>query len=548
MITHQDLGISRRKLRALEIIFGSMGWAFLILITVVSVISIELAGYFIVGYVFLWTIKIFGYSQRLIRAYWRLKISEIIPWKDRLKDLSEPRQALGRLEARLQKATTFKTRSAERFYRSFLLHAIENQSSVKLPDDLWHVVMVATYNEDKAITESTIQAIIKSDYDHARTIFVLAYEQRGGPDIAKSSQALVKQYGKHFETALAIEHPDGIAGEVKGKGPNITFAGRELNKLIAKKKIDPENIILTTLDADNRPSRHYFAYLTYRYAITEDRITASFQPMAIFFNNIWDAPALMRVIATSNSFWLLMESLRPHRLRNFSAHAQSFYALQITDFWTVKSIVEDGHQYWRSYFAFSGQHRVVPLYCPIYQDAVLAEGYWRTFQQQFAQLRRWAWGVSDTPYVLINMIRHKEIPLSNRIIHFFRQVEGYLSWATAPLILLMGGWLPLVLNPGSSDSILALQLPKISQYLQTISLLGLLAPVFGALLMLPPKPKRYGIVRRIAMLVQWVFVPFSLIVFGSNAALNAQTRLALGKYLEVFNVTEKKRVDDAPEV
>ena len=95
----------------------------------------------------------------------------------------------------------------------------------------------------------------------------------------------------------------------------------------------------------------------------------------------------MRIIATNNSFWLLMETMRPHRLRNFAAHAQSLRALLDTDFWSVSTPVEDGHQYWRSYFAFNGDHHVVPMYVPVYQDAVLAETYPKTFVAQYKQLR-----------------------------------------------------------------------------------------------------------------------------------------------------------------
>ena len=41
----------------------------------------------------------------------------------------------------------------------------------------------------------------------------------------------------------------------------------ELQKIVEKKGIDPANVLVTTLDADNRPHKSYFAGLTYVYAV-----------------------------------------------------------------------------------------------------------------------------------------------------------------------------------------------------------------------------------------------------------------------------------------
>src|SRR5690606_23763275 len=128
---------------------------------------------------------------------------------------------------------------------------------------------------------------------------------------------------------------------------NITYAGRQLKQYVKSQKIDPEHVIVTTLDADNRPHPQYLASVTYAFVPDEDRKYKSYQPIPMFLNNIWDAPAPMRVIATGNSFWNLIVSARPHLMRNFSSHAQSLAALIDTDFWSVRTIVEDGHQYWR---------------------------------------------------------------------------------------------------------------------------------------------------------------------------------------------------------
>ncbi|MEX0748540.1 MAG: hypothetical protein WD467_00485 [Candidatus Saccharimonadales bacterium] len=531
-----------RTQRVLEIATGAMSWSFFIIVIVVSYFSIVTAAYILIGYTLWWLTKIFGYSNRLIRAYWRMRLSRRVDWQLRLMDLNDTELALERLQLRLSKAKNWRERQVIKYYSKYLVSAHKARDTIMPPEDIYHAVIIAIYNEDAEILASTVQAVIDSNYDAHKMILIIAHEARGGAETAAAARALAAQHAPIFKTAVAIEHPADMPGEAKAKAGNITYAARWLTGYIEEQAINPEQVMVTTLDVDNRPSPNYFAEAAYCYAITPNRTHNSYQPIPMFFNNIWDAPALMRVIAVSNSFWVLMEALRPHRLRNFSAHAQSLQTLIDVDYWNVASIVEDGHQYWRTYFAYKGEHKVLPIFSPIYQDAVLVEGYWRTFKAQFYQLRRWAWGVADTPFVLRRSFHEPEIPLSSRIVHNFRQIEGYLSWVVAPIILAGGGWLPLLINVEASDSILAVQLPTIVSLIQTGALIGLLAPIASSLMSLPPRPDRYGPLRSVMMVLQWAFVPVTLIVFGSMAALNAQTRLLFGKYLEAFNVTEKKRI------
>jgi hypothetical protein len=210
------------------------------------------------------------------------------------------------------------------------------------------------------------------------------------------------------------------------------------------------------------------------YASDPNRERKSFQPIPMFYNNIWDAPAAMRVIATGNSFWLLMETMRPHRLRNFAAHSQSLAALIVTDYWSVTTIVEDGHQFWRTYFAYDGDHEVVPIYTPIYQDAVLSTTTWSTFLAQYKQLRRWAWGVSDFQYAVRNSMKNNRITLGNKLVQIGRLFEGHFSWATASIMITTVAWLPLYLNHSFSYETLAHELPIITSHIMQFASIRLM--------------------------------------------------------------------------
>ncbi|HUC20927.1 MAG TPA: hypothetical protein VMR98_05560, partial [Candidatus Polarisedimenticolaceae bacterium] len=188
----------------------------------------------------------------------------------------------------------------------------------------------------------------------------------------------------------------------------------------------------------------------------------------------------------------------------------------------------------------NGDYAVVPLYIPIYQDAVLAENYTKTFKAQYVQLRRWAYGISDFSFVVRNCIRNNQIPLGSKLIQTGRLLEGHVSWATAVLLITFVAWLPLFLNPQFSQYGLAHQLPVIASHLQSIALIGLFVMASISIISLPPRPERYGHRRSLAMVAQWVLFPVTGIVFNSLAAIDSQTRLMLGRYLG-FNVTVKSR-------
>jgi hypothetical protein len=273
----------------------------------------------------------------------------------------------------------------------------------------------------------------------------------------------------------------------------------------------------------------------------------AFQPVSLFLNNIWDVPAPMRVLATGNSFWNIISSLRPHSLRNFASHSQGMAALVQMDFWSVRTIVEDGHQYWRSYFHFDGDYTVAPIHVPIYQDAVLSNTYVKTLKAQFVQLRRWAYGASDVAYVATNILRKdRKVPFFPATARFTRLLDSHVTWAAAPLLVAFGAWVPLFLSDEASRSIIAHELPVIVSRIQQFAMVGILISVFWSFKMLPPRPARYKRRRNVLMVLQWLLMPITAICYTAATGFYSQTRLLLGKYLDKFDVTDKAVKKDAP--
>lgn len=506
-----------------EILPGLLSWSLLLMPVLLSLVNPTLFAGYIIAFLLIWFAKAVGLNVRSLQGYKMMTNQTKLDWSELLTDIET-----GRLRDAKTNNPSWHKRNVERL--------VERPLCMK-PSEVYHAIIVAEYKEPREILEPTFKSILSAKFDMKKVILLLAYEERGGPEVEAMVKKLVDEYKDQFMYAEAVKHPADIPGEVIGKGGNITFAARRLQSYLEEQKINTSRVVVTTLDCDNRPHPLYLSALTYTYCSTEDPRYVSYQPITIYTNNIWDAPSPMRVIATGNSFWNITLSMRPHMLRNFSAHAQSMQALVDTNFWSVRSIVEDGHQFWRTYFRYNGRHEVFPVFTPIYQDAVLAGGYRKTMIAQFIQLRRWAWGASDVAYVATKGFRRKNgVRKTDVVMKLARLTEGHVSWATASLLLAFGALIPVLVRP---RSYVANQLPHIASNIQTVALSGIFVTLFLSLKFLPPKPARYKRHRTLLMIVQWVLLPFTTIAFNSFAALTSQTRLMFKRYLGKFDLTEK---------
>jgi hypothetical protein len=522
-----DLEIPLEKDRTLhyrifEILPGAVSWLMLCMPLILSFINVTLAAAFVLVYLLINFTRAVAAAIRAVEGYRLMREHTRLDWQELLDDLEN-----GKIPEHAQRP---------KWHRA-ALERVEGHPPEIRPSEVIQAIIIATVKEAREILAPTIESVINSRYDMSQVMLVIAYEARGGEETRERVQSLIDEYGSKFMHAMAVEHPSDLPGEIVGKGGNINCAGRELLKYVEKEKIDPKRVVVTTLDADNHPDENYLPALSYVYTLCPDPVRASFQPVAIYNNNIWDAPAPMRVLATGNSFFNIVLSLRPHALRNFSAHAQPLSGLIRTNFWSARTIVEDGHQFWRSYFAFDGKYQVYPLYVPIYQDAVLTDKYVKTLKAQFIQLRRWTWGASDVAYIVNEgFFKKNTVPRLDLFAKLWRLLEGHITWATGPLLALLAGFVPAFFHP---QSFAANELPLLVSRIQTVALLAGLAIIFVAIKTLPPKPARYKRHRSLFMIVQWVYLPVTTIVYNSFAALYSQTRLMLGWYIGKFDVTEK---------
>ena len=537
------VGKRTRKYRFFERVPAIVSYGAIITLVVLSIVSPVLAAAYLLVVILSMFIKIFGITYHMIVGRSRMDKVSVLNWSKRLADLEDPTASYDRLSSH---GGSDEVGLSQHLENLRLMAAAEDGFFPK-PSQVYNALIIPAYNEPYDVIEPALRSVIDTTYDKKRMIVVFAYEERGGKDIKETAERLKKEFGSHFYAFETVEHPKGIPGEVVGKGGNITYSGRWLQEYLVQQDIPFKDVIVTTMDCDNKPHKSYFDYLTYEYIVREDRKHLSYQPVCLFTNNIWDVPAPMRVIATGNSFWNIISSMRPHALRNFASHAQPMDALVEMDFWSVRTIVEDGHQYWRSYFHFGGNYEVVPLHVPIYQDAVLSSSYKKTLKAQFVQLRRWAYGASDVPFVAVRVFsRQRNVPFWAGFTRFVRLLDGHVTLACVSILVAFGGWVPLILNGEAARSVAVHQLPDIVSLLQRIAMIGLAVAIFMSFKLLPPKPERYKKSRNILMLLQWVLMPVTAIVYNSAAAFYSQTRLFFGRYLDRFDVTEKIAADKLP--
>ncbi len=529
--------------RLLEIIPGLSVWVVLIFPFALAYPFPMVVAYFILIFNLYWFLKALNIARHLMNGLSHMRYNMRTDWYEKARFISkDPESYLKSIEKEYEEADGSALNKIGKRDLKNEIEEVRNldgrKDLLKSIDDIVHVAFIAVSTESIDIVEPTVEYIYNSNYPAEKIIVVIAGENRMKKSVENVVSHIEKKYRGKFMDLKHYMHVE-TAGEVRGKGANLAYAGRHFWEDFKNSGIDPGNVLVTTLDADHIVHKEYFARLTYKYIVSPDRDRETYQPIALLFNNIWDAPAPNRVAAIASSFWLLVESMRPYRLRTFASHSQSLKTLLTTDFWSNQTIVEDGHQYFRTYFAYNGNIEMVPLLLPVYQDCVLDENIYRTFKSQYVQRRRWAWGASDFPFVVRNFLKHPEIPLREKAIQIFRQYVSHLSWASSSL-LLATAWIPLLFNYGFMNAVIAHNVTSYSGGLALFAWVGVFFSVWTYLRLLPKKPDHYSKFRYIGMVTQWIFIPPVAILLSSIPSIDAQTRLMFGKYLG-FVTTHKVR-------
>ncbi|MEK7515259.1 MAG: glycosyltransferase family 2 protein [Patescibacteria group bacterium] len=415
-------------------------------------------------------------------------------------------------------------------------------------DDLYHLIILPMYTEPHALVRESFLGLIRSTYPHEKMIVVLATEERAGAAAQETATKIVEEFGGMFRKLMVTTHPYSIAGEIPGKGSNDAWAARKVvAEYIDPESIPHERVIVSVFDIDSVVHPSFFAMLTWQYLTAEKPTRSSFQPIPLFTNNIWEAPAFARVFAFATTFWQMIQQARPEHLVTFSSHSMSLAPLVDIGYWQTNVVSEDSRVFWQCLLRFDGDWRTIPLAFPIAMDANVAPTFWQTLVNQYKQIRRWMFGVENNPYFMYGFLHNKRIPLRTKLRALFFMIESSHSAATHSLVIFLLGWLPVIVGGSAfATTVLSYNLPQVTRFIMTLAAVGLVANVAISIALLPPRPPQYGKRAFLWMALQWLLLPINLMAFGALPALESQTRLMFGKYLG-FWVTPKERHTTAGE-
>ena len=488
--------------RFFEILPGLLSWVFLVSVILLIFLLPVWGAIFLIAYILYWVIRVTYLTILLILAYQNLRREKNEDWMAKSR-------------------------------------ALEMNGCDKRVEDLWHAVLFPVYREREDVLRPSLDALKASHFPLNRIIVVLAIEGRGGKEVGMLAERLKTEYQSVFGEFLVYVHPDGIPGESRTKGSNATWAAKELKSFLEDHRIAFDNVLVSCFDCDTRVNSNYFSCLSYQFLLNPKRTRASYQPVPVYHNNIWEAKSFARVIEITSSFWQLVEGMKREKFVSFSSHSLSMKTLVDVGYWPVDMISDDSAIFWRAYVHYHGDYHVVPMYVTVSMDIATASTFWETIKNQYKQKRRWAWGVENFPMMMMAFRKDKKIPLFEKIRRAVHILGEHFTWATWAIII---GWvspLPIIFRDQLfSSSVIGYQFPSITALLFNLTSFSILICIIISFGLLPRKPANVPRVQIIKMFTQWLFTPVITLFIASLPALDAQTRLMSGKYLG-FWVTPK---------
>jgi cellulose synthase/poly-beta-1,6-N-acetylglucosamine synthase-like glycosyltransferase len=402
-----------------------------------------------------------------------------------------------------------------------------------------HVVIIPTYKEPLHILERTFESLANQDLPTKQIIVVLATE---GKEVREEREAKISELRKEFDTVFGefiVTVHELEVGEVSGKASNEKYAAIWLKKnYIDKNKLDINYFTVTSCDADTVMPKGYYSCLTYKFLDSPKRYNQFWQGPVLYYNNIWELPAITRVPNTLAAIFNLSLISRRDRLINLSTYSLSYKLLDEVGYWDADKIPEDWGIFFKSYYKKLGKLDVEPIYLPLYVDAPRSTSLIKTIIGQYEQYKRHAWGVSDDPWIIKNYFLVPKVPFIDKTLRLIQVFWSHFMWPVNWFIITLGLTVPTLLNPAFGRTALGYTVPRLSSLVLTVALTFLIVMIIIDNVYKPKRPEKVPAWRALLVPFEFVLMPIAGFLFGALPGIDAHTRLMLGKYLQ-YKVTEK---------
>lgn len=410
-------------------------------------------------------------------------------------------------------------------------------------ENYYHLIVLPTYKESLEVLAPAFNAIVGSDYPKDKIFLGVGFEERDNKEKIEETTTYLHKLATKLGGVFPTIHPFGLPGEVPGPGTNRNWMIKNAVKEFAKLGIKPHQVLVTTLDADFVINKKFLAGALYKYLSTPSDIRdkRSFTGVFLYNNNYWQSPTPMRLMAAGTAYWQLSEMVGSDKYINFASMSMNMQSLLDIGLWMPDKVNDDSGFFWKAYYHFKGNYKVLPHFLPISADANLDVTLFKTFKNAYLQLKRWAYGVEHIPFIFTEYFKRTDMDFWDKTDKLTFILWSYFKWGTLALFITFGGLLIPLVNPHFSQSVLSINLPTISSWILDGAFLGLFSTIFVHEKTVPKRPKDWGILKRFWSYAQWLLVPIILVTIATIPAIDAQTSLMFGKYLE-FRVTNKARV------
>ncbi len=402
-----------------------------------------------------------------------------------------------------------------------------------------HVIIIPTYQEPLYILMRTLKSLANQTMPKDQITVVLATEKKESKEErSKKVAALKEKFGKTFANFFITVH-ELVPGEVAGKSSNERYAAIWVKKrLVDKMKMDINYLVVTSCDADTTFHLKHFPCLSFKFLDDPERYNRFWQAPIMYYNNIWELPAITRVPNTLGSIWNMSQLSRRDRLINMSTYSLSFKLLDSIGYWDPDKIPEDWGIFFKAYYKKLGKLEVEPIYLPLHVDAAQSTSLLKTLRAQYRTYKRWAWGASDDSWIIKNYFLVPGVPFWDKTMRLLWVLKSHFLWPVNWFIITLGLTVPALLNPDFGRTALGYTIPKLSSFVLTIALVFLVIILIFDNIYKPKRPEHFPRWRAIFMPLEFFLMPIAGFFFNALPGIDAHTRLMLGKYIE-YKVTEK---------